>query len=171
MKALLDTQHSLGDLYNTIKHGKGDVSFFGVRYAYLEKGQAISLDTIVSFVLQLLRKNPHFDKNERDFGRKLVEKIDRLYSEAKISAKNRNLITQILYMISECWINNFQGYGYGIRFKWSRQKNFADLYTKNQYEAELGVSPTWQADNYKPDLPQRWLLREVRVIRPSQKTG
>lgn len=148
-------------LSNCIQNTKGGVSFWGTRYAYTQN-EAIKLDDIATCVIQIFKKNPNFDEKERAFAKKLVDKVDCLYSESKTASSERNLLSRILYFVSELFIINICNFGYGIRFHWNAKKDFVNLYTKSQWISAFGSSPPYQPSHYSSGLPPRWRQPQMK---------
>lgn len=163
MKINLEKSPSYEELYETIKSGRGDLSFFGSRYVYISNNADLLLDDITNYVIARLRTHPNFDETERSFAKKLVIRIDELYLESEKVAMGKNVFIRLFFAISEFWIKNIRDCGYGVRFHWEEEKDFPNLYTKIQYENTFSFPITRLADDYRSGLPQRWMPRMAQV--------
>ena len=158
MTTTLQNISSLKDLYYFLENAKADVSFWGNRYVSINAGKdSCALDLLPARVWDLVKKNPEFDEIERGFGKKIKEKIKKLYKDSEKAAAIKNCVTRIFFAIMEYWIENIKEFGYGIRFHWFRDKKVFDYYTQSQYQRAFGFSPGRGAQWSEAGSPDRWL--------------
>ena len=166
MSINLDNISSFEDFYQFLDRARSDVSFWGNRYvtAGLYSG-SLPIDLLPIYTMKIVNKNINFDEKERSFGEKVVKKIDELYLKSEKLAAKKNCLTRLFFAIVEYWIDNIKGCGYGTRFRWDRDKDIFEYYTKIQYKKKFKESPT-QADRRLPDGRKLYQM-QYGTVRPS----
>ncbi len=151
------------ELEPTIDHVKEDISFWGIRYVYLDGSKdRFPIDILAKRVMELV-KSKHFEysNQERIAGKKIAAKIDKIYESNDDRLERKWFITQYL-----CYfIDSLRNGGYHIGFHWNdgRDNKVFDYYTNQQYQEEFSSNP----DNR---LSKWWGDGEVGRIRLYRKT-
>ena len=165
LSIVLSKASSFEEFYKIIQHAEADISFWGNRYLQVKGcSGTVNLDSLPLHVIQILKRHLHFDETERSFGKKIVEKVDRLYSQSDQRLLKRNWVTRLFFVIIEGWIKCFQGWGYGARFQWRINKEVFNYYTATQYQRAFEWVPKHEPDLHRQGEPKRW-LREIGYVR------
>lgn len=100
IKKILESVSSFTELKPLACKAKVHVSFWGTRYiTVLGYEGTLPIDALAGKVLELVKKNPHFDETERECGKAIVYPIDMLYRNSDRMAKIRNCFTRLLLFL------------------------------------------------------------------------
>lgn len=125
------------ELEPLIERVKSDISFWGIRYVYLDgSNDRFPIDILATRVMELVQKKQfEYSSQERTAGKKIAAKIDQIYKNNEEMLKTKWLITQYLcYFIDSC---RSGGYHVGFFWKVGGNKNVFEYYTERQYQKEF----------------------------------
>lgn len=136
-----------------IENVKEDISFWGIRYVYIQGSKdRFPIDILAKRVIELIRKtNFEFTDKERAAGEKIAIKIDRIYEDNDLRLQNKWFITRILCYISDNLFRTRDDIVKGIydtRFYWKEGENTTfDFYTDTQFLEKFNYSPNKESSN------------------------
>jgi hypothetical protein len=151
-RAVSDTQ-SFSGLLPIAEQAEARLSFWGYQYVYVNGYEGtLHIDALASRVLELLREVDYeFSEAERESGKQLAEKIDRLYVDTDRQFSEANCFTQAMTVLREIISRIFNYCILGnqpIRIMWhddylfnpNRNITFK-FYTRTQFQDAFQMSP------------------------------
>lgn len=126
------------DLEPVITNVKEAISFWGIRYVYIQgEKETFPIDILAKRIIELMKKTKfEFTDDERIAGKKIAAKIDKIYEDNDKRLTQKWFITRFI-----CYIID-QTRGYSPRFYWEDDNKKFNYYTKNQYQLEFNRQPT-----------------------------
>jgi hypothetical protein len=150
---------SVTALQAIVEQAEVRLSLCGERYlSFSGFSGNLPVDALAARVIELVDSNFEFSEEERSIGRKIAAEIDSIYIRSDDLVRVSNIITCLLAHLRDMWCDNIADKGYGIRWQWryNRENELFEYYTKNQYEKVFNKSPIGLRCRSQTNCPDRW---------------
>jgi hypothetical protein len=150
---------SFAELLPLARGASTHLSCWGSRYVSVAGyTDTLELDALPAKVIELIKKHPNFDEQERGYGKEIASLIDRnIYDAIDMQADNTNCITWLFVKLRDICNVIFLVFKdgplkafwpHGTRWEWrddklhypSTYQNAFDLYTEEQFKSKHGLS-------------------------------
>lgn len=145
----LSGARSFSELLPIADHAEAKLSSWGERYICVAGfSGTLHIDALASRTMELLRQlNYEFSESEREPGKHLAKKIDKLYEDSFRQAEEANPFTRAFNILREIisGLFNYFSSTHSIWFQW-HQGSFQHnvdfyFYTQMQLQTVFGISP------------------------------
>ena len=155
----LDKASSFQELHEIVRKAEPRVSCLGGRYV-VARGYSNWVDhnALAKKTMALVKKNFEFSEGEREIGKKIASKLDRIYKALDNKLQRLNILSYILYQIRKLWSDLFTC-GYDTQFHWEGggDNKMFEYYTEKQYKAVYGIAPSEKLEiTFDMGLVKRW---------------
>jgi hypothetical protein len=113
-QVILNQARSFADIIPLVEQAEIKLSFWGTRYVNLPQlNTTLPIDAIAARVIEMMEQNPHFDENERAYGRRIAPLIDRIYQISEQQVAQHNCFTRLLVLLRN--LRNILAYAGNVR--------------------------------------------------------
>ena len=145
----VSSARSFSSLLTIAERAEPHFSIWGSRYISVSGYEGtLDVDALAARTMELLNQlNYGFSLAEHTAGKRLEERIDRIYDDHKRQVAQANVVTRILDFLREfpCALFNYLVYGdKGVLWKWRGQEQRSqsfDFYTRAQFQDAFHMSP------------------------------